>query len=1219
MLAPDGRCKAFDASADGYVRGEGCGVVVLKRLSDAVADGDRILAVVRGTAVNQDGRSGGLTAPNGPAQTAVVRAALRAAGLRPADVDYVEAHGTGTSLGDPIEVQALAAALGEGRPADGPLLIGSCKTNIGHLEAAAGIAGLIKVVLALQHGQIPPHLHFTEPNPHLDWPSLPVRVPTGLEPWPSHRRPGRAGVSSFGFSGTNAHVIVEEAPPEPAPPATVRPRHVLMLSAPADAGLRDLALRYLRRLDDAPPATVAAICATTNTGRARLATRLVVTGSDGRELVRGLSAYVSGTAAAHLATRAGQGPDRRPAIGFVFTGQGAQYAGMGRSLYATSPVFREAIEACASIFDRTQAQPLLTLMHGETAADAALAPTAVAQPALFAFEYALATLWRHWGVEPALVLGHSVGEIAAATAAGVLSLEDALRLVVVRSRVMQSVRGDGTMAAVAAPEGEVLAAIAALGAAVDIAAVNAPDHVVISGDRAAVATVQARFEAAGVDTRGLAVSHAFHSRLMDPVLAPFEREIADLRFAAPRVPLVSNLTGHLFAAVDRPAASYWRDHVRSPVRFETSLRTAVAAGVTHLLEIGPHPVLIGLAGRFLPEHEVTLLPSIRRGEDEWTCLLDTLARLFVDGVDVDWARFEGDVPRHAVALPTYPFQRRRYWLEAPAAEPGDADGPARWQAVTGALGRESMRGPIGVDLADSDRKWTSLEQLTNGHAAQVLRDAGIFIAPGDRATPQEVLERLGARSTYGHLLGRWLSRLADNGLLVRDGDGFAAVRPLPPPDLDALWRDAERQLAGDRPLLDYVRHCAVLLPAVLTGRENPVETLFPAGRFDLAEGLYERSAALRYANGLVAAAFGAAAAAAGRGSPLRVLEVGAGTGSSTVSILPALSAACDEYRFTDVTPAFFDRARERFAAYPFVRYGELNLEREPSEQGYAAGSFDVVFAGNTVHATRDVRLALQHLRSLVAPGGLAMLLETTTPHAWLDMTIALFDGWQRFSDDLRHEQPLLPPARWVSLLRESGFAAAEAVPGEGSIADRLGVHVIVGLAPGRASGRRPDRASVEEPSPIAASAAAVVPFVTRLQAALATERREIVVDVIRTQVVSVLKLDRADAPGPHQRLVDLGFDSLMAVQFRNRLGDALSLARALPVTLLFDYPTIDAMAAYLEDLLIPRPPDPVRLEADGAALGDRLDAEHVAALSDEEIERLLIERHGPGLAAGGGE
>ena len=659
MMAPDGRCKAFDAAANGYVRGEGCGLIVLKRLSDALAAGDRILALLRGTAVNHDGRSNGLSAPNGPAQEAVIRAALADGGIAPADISYVEAHGTGTRLGDPIEIEALRTVLGDGRPADRPLVVASVKTNIGHLESAAGIAGLIKVILMLRHDRIPAHLHLKTVNPLLKLEGSPLEIPTSMRDWPRGAEPRRAGVSAFGFGGTNAHVILEEAPPAaPLPTVVERPRHILTLSARSPQALAELAGRYADHLEASPAGSVAAIVHAANTGREHLPHRAAVTGTSSGELSKALRGFAADPA--DSAVPSGQiVVERPPRIAFLFTGQGAEYAGMGRALYDTQPTFRQALDACAEHLRPHLDRSLLSLLDPQ--AGTLLDQTGYTQPVMFAIEYALATLWRSWGVEPAAVMGHSVGEFAAACIAGVFSLEDGLKLIAERARLMQSLPPGGLMAAVFATEPQVTAALQACPDQVTIAALNGPQSVVISGDEPTVRQLLAQFDSQGIRSKTLATSHAFHSQRMDPILDPLRRAAEAVCCAAPKIEVVSNLTGRVADAHAYADPSYWSRHCRSPVRFAESVQTLVDRGCDTFVEIGPAPTLIGMAQRCLPEGSYAWLPSLRPGRDDWQTLLDSLAQLYVRGAKVDWPAFERDYPQRKVGLPAYPFQRRRYW------------------------------------------------------------------------------------------------------------------------------------------------------------------------------------------------------------------------------------------------------------------------------------------------------------------------------------------------------------------------------------------------------------------------------------------------------------------------------------------------------------------------------------------------------------------------------
>lgn len=665
MMAADGHCKTFDAGADGYVRGEGCGVVVLKRLADALRDGNNIQAIIRGSAVNQDGLSNGLSAPNGPSQQAVIRQSLANAGVKPSQISYVETHGTGTPLGDPIEVNSLKTVLMEGREANQPCWIGSVKTNIGHLEAAAGIAALIKVVLSLQHGEIPPHLHLKELNPYIKIKNTPIQIPTELQQWQAQGQPRLAGVSAFGFGGTNAHVILEEAPPQvKSENLRERSRHLLTLSAKTQTSLQALVSGYQHHLEANPQLELADICYTANTGREHFDHRLAVVIDSKEQLIEQLAALATGQETTTLLKN--QVGKKQPKITFLFTGQGSQYINMGRQLYESQPIFRQTIEQCNEILRSYLEHSLLEILYpdqaGEQIASSLLNQTAYTQPALFAFEYALYQLWKSWGIQPNAVMGHSVGEYVAATVAGVLSLEDGLKLIAHRGRLMQQLPSGGEMVSLRATEAQVREAIAPFYGKVAIAAINGPESVVISGVSEDIATICDKLEAQGVKTKRLQVSHAFHSPLMTPILAEFSAIANKINYNQPQIPLVSNVTGKL-ADEEIATAQYWVNHVSSAVQFASSMQTLYQLGYEVFIEIGPKPILLGMGRECQSTSTGMWLPSLRSGFDEWQVMLSSLGQLYVAGVKVDWAGFDRDYHRTKVALPTYQFERQRYWVE----------------------------------------------------------------------------------------------------------------------------------------------------------------------------------------------------------------------------------------------------------------------------------------------------------------------------------------------------------------------------------------------------------------------------------------------------------------------------------------------------------------------------------------------------------------------------
>jgi acyl transferase domain-containing protein len=607
MLAPDGRCKTFDAAADGYVRGEGCGVIVVKRLKDAIRDGDRIRAVIRGSAINQDGASGGLTVPNGIAQQRVIAKALECAGIAPGDVGYLEAHGTGTSLGDPIEAQAAAAVLGVGREASRPLLIGSVKTNIGHLEAAAGIAGVIKVVLSLEHEVLPPHLHFRNPSPHIPWDRLALQVVKEATAWERAGRPRVAGVSSFGFAGTNAHVILEEAPDE-VPQVVVAPSpveqpgdrrfSVLPLSACTPGALMQIADQYRSWLSAHPEATLADVCFTAGVGRAHFEHRAALVVNSTESASELLGALAEDRPALGLVRGVS---DDAPKTAWLFPGQGSQYAGMARELFQTEPVFAETMTQCAAAVADVLERPLLDVIFDADgpAGQDTVRQTGYAQPALFAVEMGLARLWRSWGLEPDVVLGHSVGQYSAACVAGVFSIEDGALLMAERGRLFGSLPAGGRMVAVFAAA-ERVESLTDEFPSLSVAACNGA-NTVLSGPAQDLDRAAAGLTADGVRCDWLDTSHAFHSALLDPILDEFESFANRFSFGSPQGILVCNRTGATLGRSVKLDGAYWRRHARQPVEFAKSVRTLADLNCKLLLEVGPQPVLTAAAMRAWPD------------------------------------------------------------------------------------------------------------------------------------------------------------------------------------------------------------------------------------------------------------------------------------------------------------------------------------------------------------------------------------------------------------------------------------------------------------------------------------------------------------------------------------------------------------------------------------------------------------------------------------------
>jgi acyl transferase domain-containing protein/acyl carrier protein len=648
LLTPDGRCHTFDADARGYGRAEGCGVVVIKRLSDAQAAGDRILALVRGSAINQDGASSGLTVPNGFAQQAVIRKALAGAGVAPSQVDYVEAHGTGTLLGDPIEVEALDAVFSEGRSQDNPLHIGSLKANTGHMESAAGVGALIKVVLSLRHEQIPPQIHFNTPNPHIPWNDLCTVVPRELTPWPRTETPRRAGISAFGITGSNAHVILEEAP-VPAPTAAsqwTRPLHILPISAKTEAALQKTAAAWQPVF--ASDHYLADICHTAAAGRSHFGYRaaaVIADKAEAQDVLEALPAVRS---------------QRAPKIAFLFSGHGAQYPAMGKTLYDTQPVFRSVVDRCEELYRESTGNSLLQAMFPESGAQQQLQEMVWAQPALFVLQAGLFELWKSWGILPDAVFGHSTGEYAAACAAGVLSLKDALRIVTERGRLMAET-APGAMAAAMAPGIVVDTLLSRTACRISLAAYNSPNETTLSGAAVAVEEAMAHLRANGIYCQLLQGKVAAHSPLMQPVVDGLASLVQNLEYADPHTAIVSGVTGS-WAEPEISTPAYWLEHIMKPVQFCQGMEALAAEGFDVFVEIGPAPVLLSL-GRGAVRHEAAWLPSLRQGRDEWRQMLESLATLYTRGADVDWEGFNRPYGYRKIEGPYYPFARESYWLK----------------------------------------------------------------------------------------------------------------------------------------------------------------------------------------------------------------------------------------------------------------------------------------------------------------------------------------------------------------------------------------------------------------------------------------------------------------------------------------------------------------------------------------------------------------------------
>lgn len=1226
MLAPDGRCKTFDAAADGFIRSDGCGVVVLKKLSAAERDGDRILAVLRGSAVNQDGRTSGLTVPSGPAQQAVIRAALRQAGVAPAEVGYVEAHGTGTALGDPIELGALQAVFGAGRAKVAPLRVGSIKTNLGHLESAAGVAGLIKTVLALQHREIPPHPHFKTPNPLMPWPELALEVPTQPTPWVGDAL-RYAGVSSFGFGGTNAHVVLSEAP-RPAPPAaTGAEGWPLLLSVRTEPALRALAARYLEFLPTAAAAWPE-ICRAAATGRAALKHRVALFAEDAAAARATLESIARGDIPPEAAAGV---VGEKPKVAFLFSGQGSLYASAGRELYASQPAYRAALDECRAIVQARAGWDLVAALESEEK----LARTEFGQVALFGLEYALARTWQAWGVQPALVLGHSVGEYAAACIAGGLSTEAALALLIERARLMGELPETGAMLAVSASEADVAEIMARH--RLEPGAINSPRQIVLTGERAAIAAAEAELKARNLGAQALAVRQAYHSRHMEPMLGAFGRAAAATMFNAARTAdFISSVSGKV-AGPELATADYWTAQVRQPVRFGAAVEAAQRAGAELIVEVGPRGILLALAQQSWTAAAGEWLTSLRPGKSETAQLRESAARAWVRGAPIAWPAVAAGEGAPRVELPTYPFQRRRYWFEARAAAPAAAaPAPAyviEWEAqpangaapanasgtwcVLGAgeaLAAELRRSGERVtdDAAAADRgvvycarggagDFPALQDLVRCTRAParlwLVTRSAVAIAPDEAARLEPdvtlawaaakvmALEHpelhatrvdVGANVTPGAILAELQASCADDDVVLRESGRFVArLRPHALPSGNFRARpDGTYLVTGGLGALGLriagwlvergVRHLELL------GRRVPS----PAAEAELkrwrAQGVVVTVRAVDVADRAALAAALQSSTPALRGvfhaagvagyEPLATL-----TDDAWRTVLrPKVDGArwLDELTRAQPLDAFvlFSSIASVWGSKGQAHYAAANgwldaLAARRRAQGRAAlsVSWGPWAGGGMATPEATALLEASGVRALHPAAALAAL-ESALAGDRAHVTVATVD-WPRFRQvyELRGARSLL-----------------------------------AALAP-------PEAAS----SPAAPAATLVA---TALRALPAADRLPRLRAHVQQVLAQILKLPSGELPDARQGFADLGVDSLMALDLKNRLTRELGVT--LSATIAFDYPDAERLARHVLTRLEPAEKTP----AVSAPVASAPDAGKLDALSDAEVEALLLRK-----------
>ncbi|WP_414754484.1 beta-ketoacyl synthase N-terminal-like domain-containing protein [Anabaena sp. CCY 9910] len=1172
ILSPDGHCRAFDAQAQGTIAGSGAGIVVLKRLKDAISDRDHICAIIKGSAINNDGAiKVGYTAPSVSGQAAVIGEAQAIAGVDAETISYIEAHGTATPLGDPIEVAALTQAFNQTTDKKGFCAIGSLKTNLGHLDTAAGVAGLIKTVLALQYKMLPPSLHFETPNPQIDFANSPFYVNTTLKEWETNNTPRRAGVSSFGMGGTNAHVILEEAPIQgKSQKSKVKNKYLLLcLSAKTGSALEKATGNLITYLKEHPEVNLGDVAYTLNSGRRGFNYRRMLICQDLEDAVKGLESKQVFTNYTEIT--------ERPVV-FMFPGQGSQYVNMGREIYETEAVFKEQVDYCSEFLKPLLGLDLRHIIYPSDdkidAASKQLQQTGIAQPAIFVIEYALAQLWQSWGVKPQAAIGHSIGEYVAATLAEVFSLEDALSLVAARGQMMQQLP-TGAMLSIPLPADQVQSL---LGTELAVAAINVRSQCVVSGSITAINTLQNQLAAQGVECRRLHTSHAFHSQMMEPILEGFAERVKQVTLNPPKLPYISNLTGIWITVTQATNPEYYAQHLRSPVLFAQGVEKLLATPEQVLLEVGPGHTLTTLVKRNPSKIATqTVLTSVCHPQEKQSdirVLFNTFGQLWLAGVKVDWWGFYSQDEYYRLPLPTYPFERERYWIDPPEKA---AWGQLQtlpptsqlWNLLTQAGQKQASvrNAELNESTYQENKQW--LDSLCTAYINTALRQLGAFHHPQEKYSLENFWEQYHISPRYQQLFSRWLQILIEQGQLQQQKGLFTGLVSCSQDYIDEHLAEVRARFAASSLVdLDLVQKCGENLAAIVTDEQEPLEIFNELVYQKENKGSYSESPLINYYNSILRSSLEQVVKSLPSSVHLRVLEIGAGTGVSTQALLPLLPPQQTNYTFTDIGSGFLTQAQQKFQEYPFVEYRLLDMDNSPIEQGFEQYSFDVIIATNVLHATQNIDKTLHHVRSLLAPGGFLLVWEITQPKIDFDISWGLL---LKPLDDQRRDpgQPFIIKDQWFAALQAQDFVQVAAFPETEAFEHQIIMaQAAVSTAFSSKSGQqetktksnislptKPDSLQPEKLSTLHSR-----PNLANSYIAPRDEIEQKIADIWQ----ELLGINQV---GIHDDFFELGGDSLIAVQILSRLRNIFAMR--LTVASLFASPTIAEIAPKLGKPLEP--------------------------------------------------